>query len=751
MSTLPHIQTILTRLSHVKPAGAGHEARCPAHDDRQASLSVNVGKDDRALVYCHAGCTTHAILSSIGLRLADLFPVTDKKPRIVATYDYVDEQGELLYQVCRFEPKDFRQRRPDPDKPGKFLWNLTGVRRVLYRLPELLASDGTVYVVEGEKDADALYKLGLVATCNVGGAGNNKWHKEYSATLAGRDVVVIADKDSSGRAHAHAVAKSLTGVAASVRVIEVSTGKDAADYVAQGGSLAELQAIANAAPTFDPTTKPTTDTPATDKIMSDISTAPTEAEIEPGDIVPLGEKDPQSGKYVLSPRKTVPTASAYIREFHTHEDGRTLTTYSGVPFVWRNNRHEPIEQQAIEQKLYPWLHDSLRYVMNRKTEELELVDFEANPSTVKAALQTILSQTYLANEVEPPVWHPADPTRLPADELLVCKSCSVHLPTLKTIPPTPRLFVTASLDFDYDENATEPKRWLAFLSEVFSGDQHSIFLLQQWFGYCLTMNTRQQKMLLMIGPKRSGKGTVARILRRLIGMGNVAGPTVGSLAGPFGLQPLIGKSLAIVSDARFAGDGVSSVVERLLCISGEDTLTIDRKFLPSVTMKLPTRFTFLTNEPPRLSDASGALAGRFMVLRFTQSFYGREDINLDNHLNAELPGILKWAIEGWHFLRAQGHFIEPTSSQDLVEEMEDSMSPIGAFVRDRCVVDAEQRIWVKDIYDAWKDWCKEQGRDHPGTVQSFSRDLRSFVSTVQVHKGTDGTRFYAGVGLAVRV
>lgn len=86
-------------------------------------------------------------------------------------------------------------------------------------------------------------------------------------------------------------------------------------------------------------------------------------------------------------------------------------------------------------------------------------------------------------------------------------------------------------------------------------------------------------MLLLVGPRRSGKGTIGRILTGLIGAANVVGPTTSSLAGPFGLQPLIGKSLAIVSDARFAGEHVGTVVERLLCISGEDRLTIDRKFL----------------------------------------------------------------------------------------------------------------------------------------------------------------------------
>jgi len=189
------------------------------------------------------------------------------------------------------------------------------------------------------------------------------------------------------------------------------------------------------------------------------------------------------------------------------------------------------------------------------------------------------------------------------------------------------------LDFDLDTEARPPEAWLAFLSQLWPHDPDSIDLLQEWFGYCLISDTSQQKMLLLEGPRRSGKGTIARILTGLVGPGNVVGPTSSSLAETFGIQPLIGKSLAIVSDARFTGEHVGVVVERLLCISGEDRLTIGRKHIGAVTMKLPTRFMFLTNELPRLNDASTALAGRFLLLRLTRSFFDEEDLTLTDRRN----------------------------------------------------------------------------------------------------------------------
>src|SRR5262249_9078956 len=154
--------------------------------------------------------------------------------------------------------------------------------------------------------------------------------------------------------------------------------------------------------------------------------------------------------------------------------------------------------------------------------------------------------------------------------------------------------------------------------------------LQKWFGYLLTPDTRQQKILLLIGPPRSGKGTIARVLERMLGRDQVASPTLASLATNFGLWPLRGKSAALIKDPRAAGAAPdrSISVERLLSISGEDELTVDRKYERPLTAKLPCRLVLLSNEPPNFREASGALASRFAPLRLKRSWLGREDINL---------------------------------------------------------------------------------------------------------------------------
>ncbi len=270
------------------------------------------------------------------------------------------------------------------------------------------------------------------------------------------------------------------------------------------------------------------------------------------------------------------------------------------------------------------------------------------------------------------------------------------------------------------------------------------------FGYCLTLDTRQQKIFLMVGPMRSGKGTIGRIATRLLGTANVCAPTLAGLAQPFGLQALIGKQLAIISDARLGSRADQhAITERLLSISGEDGITVPRKYLLDWTGRLPTRFLVLTNELPRLADASGALAGRFIVLTLTESFYGREDPGLTERLLGELPAILNWSIEGWRRLQERGHFVQPASSEDAIQELRDLGSPIGAFVRECCDVGPGLTVECAILFSRWRDWCTDQGRDHSGTAQSFGRDLRAVIPGLKTTnpRRTEGRiRHYEGVG-----
>ncbi|HUT18733.1 MAG TPA: VapE domain-containing protein [Anaerolineae bacterium] len=257
------LETVLSHFQGVKQEGDYWMALSPLRDERQASVQISERPDGSVGVYDHGAGkeATADLLRAAGLSWDDLYPPREaqvydrtKKAKQAATYDYRDEKGTLLYQVVRYEPgfdgerKTFRPRRPN----GGTGWvnGLGDVRRVLYRLPDLAASDAMVYVVEGEKSADALGGLGVLATCNPGGA--NKWREEYTDALKGRDVVILPDNDGPGLAHGYKVLHELKDKADRVRFLNLGEGKgtgyDAYDWVHDGGSLGELLSLLQKAP-----------------------------------------------------------------------------------------------------------------------------------------------------------------------------------------------------------------------------------------------------------------------------------------------------------------------------------------------------------------------------------------------------------------------------------------------------------------------------------------------------------------------
>ena len=217
--------------------GGEGAAKCPFHEDRKASLSVN---RESGLWFCHA-CNVGGTAHEFAERLRVEAPASNRKSA-EHVFNYRDERGELLYQVVRFAGKKFSQRRPDGK--GGWLWNLEGVRRVPYRLPELLASKGNVFIVEGEKDVETIRAQGLTATCNSGGAG--KWHDEYGEHLRDRVCILIADNDEPGRAHMRDLAQMLNPFTTQVIRVELPglpEKGDVSDWFAQGHTAAELFAL----------------------------------------------------------------------------------------------------------------------------------------------------------------------------------------------------------------------------------------------------------------------------------------------------------------------------------------------------------------------------------------------------------------------------------------------------------------------------------------------------------------------------
>jgi putative DNA primase/helicase len=449
------------------------------------------------------------------------------------------------------------------------------------------------------------------------------------------------------------------------------------------------------------------------------------------------QEDPdwRPGPPIIDPAAPYDVAKRMLRTEFALERRQILYRHRGGFFLWNGSRYPELNDAEVRTRGYAYLD---RCVMPAK--DGRTLPVKPHSKMVDGLMDALRSAAALPPTVASPTW--LRPDARDAQEIVACDNGLLDLSTLGLSPHTPEFFNHNALDFAFDTDAPEPSAWLAFLRQLWPHDDPAIETLQEIFGYSLTADTSQQKAFLLVGPRRSGKGTIGRVLRRLVGPENVVAPTLAGLGTNFGIQPLIGKRVAIISDARLGGRAdQAAITERLLSITGEDAITVDRKYREAWTGQLAVRFVILTNELPRLADASGALAGRFIMLVLKQSFYGREDPALTNKLLAELPGILNWAIKGWKRLRGRGYFEQPPSARAAVRELEDLGSPIGAFVRDRCIVGAGYEVTVDDLFAAWDGWCYKQGREHSGDRQSFGRNLRAAVPGLSAAK----QRRFAGV------
>lgn len=446
--------------------------------------------------------------------------------------------------------------------------------------------------------------------------------------------------------------------------------------------------------------------------------------------------------YTLSPGAPLTNARKFMLGSFTRAGRRIIHHQGGAFYSWNGSHYPMSDLNDLRANLYQFLEKCRIPQENRS-----LGPFNPTRNKVSDIMDAMEAAANLPISFKAPCWF-GEATDLPPDEIISCSNGLLHLPTGELLPPSPDFWCHNALDYDYNPKAPVPAAWLQFLDQVWGNDHESITALQEMFGYFLTGDTSLQKIFLMVGPKRSGKGTIARILTSIIGPENVCGPTLSGIGQNFGLAPLIGKRLAIISDARLGNSSDQHIIaERLLSISGEDGLTIDRKHISSWTGKLETRFVIMSNELPRLADASGALASRFITLMMCNSFYGREDRGLTPKLLANRPGILNWAIEGWRSLQERKHFVPPSSSDQAMQELEDLGSPVSAFVRDCCEVGAGKRVIIAHIFMHWRSWCERNGRDHPGTAQTFGRDLGAAVPGLKITQPREfnQARTYEGI------
>jgi putative DNA primase/helicase len=433
-------------------------------------------------------------------------------------------------------------------------------------------------------------------------------------------------------------------------------------------------------------------------------------------------------------------ARGLVADRYTDPSGAvTLRHWRGGWWEWRTLHWAEVEPRAVRKIAYEFTE----YAVYRSGDDVR--PWAPNRNKIADLMDALAAVVHLPESITNPSWLDRRRTGV----IVSCANGLLDVATRELVEHTPKFFNQVSVPFEYDADALDPERWEGFLADLWGDDKTAPRALAESFGYVLSGRTALQKILLIVGPTRGGKGAIARILAELVGRENVAGPTLSSLSGDFGLAPMIGKPLAVVSDARLNGRDSSVVVERLLSVSGEDRLTVNRKYREQWTGTLPSRFMLLSNELPQLGDASAAIAGRFVTLLLERSWLGKEDRTLEPEMRAELPGILNWALDGLARLDEQGEFTRPAGAEDVYRALVDLASPVQAFIRDRCIVAPDLQVRVSDFYTAWKRWAEDNGHTRK-SKQTLGRDLRAalpLVRVVQLRDGDDRERAYRGIGL----
>jgi CHC2 zinc finger/D5 N terminal like len=409
---------------------------------------------------------------------------------VVDTFEYTDENGSVLFAKDRIEfqkpdgnfvlkdgkhDKVFRQRRPDPEHPGKWIHNVTGVRVVPYRLPELLeavAAGHPILVVEGEAKANLLWSWGVAATRCAGGA--EKWKPEHSEFLRDADVVLLPDNDVPGFKHAAKVGAMLSGIAKRVRLLvlpDLPPKGDIKDWADANGTREQLDALIEQAQDYY---RP---------LVLKANTA------DDGDKKEYTHNDREGGSSLLPPpSRPMAVARIFAREC-LHGGVLTLRYWRGGWWMWRKTHWAEVDDGAVRSILYRYTENAL-YL-----EGIAPRPWAPNKRKIGDLIDALTGICLLPNEIDQPSWL-SDEAAIDGTIVSV-KNGLLDVRSRCLVQHTPSYFNQTSVPFEYDPKAPQPRRWLDFLAELWAGEPDAIDVLGEWFGYVISGRTDLHKILLM--------------------------------------------------------------------------------------------------------------------------------------------------------------------------------------------------------------------------------------------------------------
>jgi putative DNA primase/helicase len=392
--------------------------------------------------------------------------------------------------------------------------------------------------------------------------------------------------------------------------------------------------------------------------------------------------------------------------------------------VWRDGAYVQVEDNEVQSQIQAMLDRAKTKVKDAESGEMINVDFDPKSKDVAEVLAALKNKLH-RSALDRPQWLPGY-TGPDAANLVSFPNVLLDTTNGKTYDPTPGLFTRNVLGFNYDAKAKKVDEWLKFLRSIFAEEEREekIRLLRQIMGYLISGDISYQKIFMLVGPARSGKGTIMQVINRLIGQSNIYSTSFTRMVQRFGTEGFIGQSMVVFPDAH-TGQWIDheAAVETLKSISGCDPQSIDRKYEKSWKGVLGVRFMINANAMPNFADASGAFALRFVTIQTDISYADREDLRLfEDKIQPEIPAIMNWALAGLADLRAEGRFTLTENAKQARETMDVANNPVKAFANEKLVFEPGARVSKKELYDAYRVWCSENGQRESTSI-AFSKKL----------------------------
>lgn len=448
------------------------------------------------------------------------------------------------------------------------------------------------------------------------------------------------------------------------------------------------------------------------------------------------QRDKKSGRIILNHRTPIVSAGIFRQEIRPN-----LILHQADCYDYGGKCYQAKEDQTIVSEVQQFLDDAVckAKVEDKKGNVKEvLVPFNPRAAEVKEVAFMLRNDAHLPKDkLSPPAFLSGNMNAKDARLIIPCQNGLLHLPTRKKFEHTPNFFSTYCLPINYDPRAPEPQLFLEFLSQVMGGRQHLIDGLQEAFGYTISQNRNRQKIFFLRGKKRSGKGTLMRVLGSLCGddqiTGNCAYPSMGVLGEKYGLENCVNKLVIMVTDMTITkSTDMGLAAERLKAISGQDPVDVRRMARPHLGgVKMPGQFWLASNIIPNFGASTDALNSRLLVWPFDVSFEGNEDIDLSEKLTTveSLTGILNWSLKGLDRLNTRGRFLESPESKAAKTELLKLSNPVAGFIAGCCELGAG--MWVdKDVLAwAYQDYCEAAGLS-PLSPSWFANKLKDAVDAM---------------------